>query len=596
MKINTITNWAYGLTVLLTALSGAAFIASINSSAEERMAVETHLILNELGEELAIGAELRTDEARLYVMRGDPDHLEAFERTDQAEMALEESARDGTRLGTTPEETAFLNRIIADIDALQEMERAAIKAYQAGNIDRARGLLFGGAHYQAHLKLIDDVVQFRRMVQSRTDRELDTAHQRSDWFEFVAQISLALTATVFLGVLYFVLRRRVAVPLARMAGIVKRLASQDYEVEVPLDRRRDEIGELNRAVHVFRENGLERERLDAERRRDIKIKDLILKLMHRVQACQSLDELGDVLARYAPQIFPDLSGTLYLRADGHETLNCVSRWQTSFDDPLEIICEACWALRRGRAHYSALESKEDVICNHLADPNVSTLCIPLAAQGETIGLLSFSGAETSTEVAREDRVYLELIAENVALAAVNLNLRTRLSQLVEHDPLTGLLNRRSLDVAFGDFVQNPPTLPTACLMIDIDHFKRINDEFGHEAGDTVMQSFAGLLREVVGDSGSCYRFGGEEFVVILPDHDVDAAHEIAEDIRTRTAKMAIAHRGQSLGKVTISIGLAVAASAGALDTLLSRADSALLQAKVTGRNITLHETLELAPS
>ncbi|MCK5500496.1 MAG: diguanylate cyclase, partial [Tritonibacter mobilis] len=83
MKINTITNWANGLTVVLTALSGAAFIASIDSSAKERNAVQTHLILNELGEELAIGAELRTDEARLYVMRGDPDHLGAFTRADQ---------------------------------------------------------------------------------------------------------------------------------------------------------------------------------------------------------------------------------------------------------------------------------------------------------------------------------------------------------------------------------------------------------------------------------------------------------------------------------------------------------------------------------
>lgn len=113
------------------------------------------------------------------------------------------------------------------------------------------------------------------------------AKLRSDWFGLTARIMLGLTAALFLAVLYFVLRRRVALPLTRMTGIVKRLATQDYEVEVPLDDRRDEIGELNAAIHIFRENGLERERLDAERRRDVKMKDLILQMMHRLQACQS---------------------------------------------------------------------------------------------------------------------------------------------------------------------------------------------------------------------------------------------------------------------------------------------------------------------
>jgi diguanylate cyclase (GGDEF)-like protein len=596
MKINTITNWAYGLTVVLTALSGAAFIASINSSAKERDAVQTHLILNELGEELAIGAELRTDEARLYVMRGDPSHLDAFTRADQAEAELEASAQEAGSLGATSEEIAFLQRILADLETLEALEQEAVSTYQSGDTTRARDLLFGAQHYQFHLKLIDDVTQFRRMVQNRTDRDLQAAHQRSDWFEFIAQIMLGLTATVFLGVLYFVLRRRVAVPLARMAGIVKRLASQDYEVEVPLDGRRDEIGELNRAVHVFRKNGLEREQLDAERRRDIKIKDLILKLMHRVQACQSLDELGAVIARYAPQIFPDLAGVLYVRGDSQRMLHCASYWQTDPPEPEDIDCEECWALRRGRAHRSNSGAKEDVVCSHLADPSSSALCIPLAAQGETIGLMSFSGVHAETEVTREDRVYLELIAENVALAAVNLNLRNRLSQMVDRDPLTGLLNRRSLDVAFGTYACTPPPFPTACLIIDIDHFKRINDGFGHEAGDEVIKSFAGLLAAAVGDRGTCYRFGGEEFVVLLPGQDGSAAFELAENIRSRTADMALSYRGQSLGRITISAGLAVAPSGGSMETLLSRADSALLQAKSAGRDRTVHETLELALS
>ena len=88
-----------------------------------------------------------------------------------------------------------------------------------------------------------------------------------------------------------------------MTGIVTRLAKQDYAVEVPLDRRRDEIGEMNEAIDIFRTNGLERDRLDAERRLDQQNEDLILEMMHRLQACQTPGELAEVEAWFAPQIF-----------------------------------------------------------------------------------------------------------------------------------------------------------------------------------------------------------------------------------------------------------------------------------------------------
>lgn len=588
MKISTITNWAYGVTVFLTVLSGIAFILSVRSAHDERGAVETHLVLNELGEQLEIDAELRTDEARLYVMRGDTAHLGAFEAINAEEHRLEEKARHAEEFGATADELALLQEINLQIDTLEALELKAIEAYQSGDAATARAILFGDAHYQHHIQLVKDVEKFREMVAARTSVALEVAKLRSDWFGLTARIMLGLTAALFLAVLYFVLRRRVALPLTRMTGIVKRLATQDYEVEVPLDDRRDEIGELNAAIHIFRENGLERERLDAERRRDVKMKDLILQMMHRLQACQKLDELSDVVSRFAPQIFPELAGGLYVLNDQRTALKRAGAWKTPQPSLAGFSPDDCWGLRRGRAHVSHT-GREDVNCTHLADTSSAALCVPLTAQGDIIGLLSFKDLSDDGSSIGEAQLYLEMIAENVALAVANLQLRDRLTQLAVRDALTGLYNRRSLDQTMSERAREKAPARLTCLMVDIDHFKRFNDEFGHDAGDLVMQSFAGLLTETVGKRGECYRFGGEEFVVLLPKLSRDEAFELAEDIRRQAATIALTHRGTVLGPVTVSIGLADTPQGGSLASLRTRADVALLRAKDSGRDRTVCE-------
>jgi len=588
MKISTITNWAYGVTVFLTVLSGIAFMLSVKSAHDERRAVEEHLVLNELGEDLEIDAELRTDEARLYVMRGDAAHLGKFEAINAEEHRLEDKARHADEFGATKEELALLLEINSQIDTLEVLELKAVEAFRAGDADTARRILFGDEHYQHHVQLVEDVTQFREMVGARTSVALEVAKLRSDWFGLTARIMLGLTAALFLAVLYFVLRRRVALPLTRMTGIVKRLATQDYEVEVPLDDRRDEIGELNAAIHIFRENGLERERLDAERRRDLKMKDLILQMMHRLQACQKLDELSDVVSRFAPQIFPDLSGGLYVLNEQRTALKRAGSWKAPQPSLAGFSPDDCWGLRRGRAHVSH-NGKEDVNCSHLADTSSAALCVPLTAQGDIIGLLSFKDLSEDATSIGEAKLYLELIAENVALAVANLQLRDRLTQLAVRDALTGLFNRRSLDQTMNDKAREKTPGRLTCLMVDIDHFKRFNDEFGHDAGDLVMQSFAGILSDTVGNRGKCYRFGGEEFVVLLPKLSREEAFDLAENIRRQAAGMTLTHRGMVLGPVTVSIGLADTPQGGGLSTLRTRADVALLKAKDAGRDRTVCE-------
>lgn len=580
MRISTITNWAYGLTVLLTGLSGAAFLMAAGAGEAERAAVAQHLRFDVLAEDLAVSSERLTTEARLYAMRKDARHLEAV-RAERDEADTREHALDAVRaIDAAPGEVAAIAEADRDFADLNRLETQAIDAVGAGNDALARDILFGPDHERAEASVISALDHFRALTAARTSAEMQQAQKTNDAATLLAKIMLSITALLFLGVLYFVLRRRVAMPLARMTGIVMRLARQDYAVEVPDDPRQDEIGDMTHAIQVFRENGLERERLEAERRADRQAKDSILQMMHRLQSCHTLEELAEVVACFAPQTLPDLAGALYVLDDGRNALVRLAAWLGPRQSPDSFAPTACWGVRRGRIHASHGQQL-DVACPHVGHADVHSLCVPLTAQGDTIGMLYFEyGSEIAASETLAGRLYLELLSDNIALTLANLRLRERLANLAVRDGLTGLLNRRSLDEA----VNQSGGDPLACIMIDIDHFKRFNDAFGHDAGDAVMQHVAQLMVKVLDGAGAAYRFGGEEFTILLPGGDEAYAMTTADRLRRAVAAAPLAHHGRMLGHVTVSLGVAVSPTDGPASSLIKRADAALLQAKSGGRD------------
>jgi len=586
MRITTITNWAYGITVVLTVLSAAAFILSARSATQERQAVEQHLLLSSMGEELALGAEETTDEARLYVMRGEARHLEAF-TVDEGEERRRDTAINTLRgLGLPDGELQIVEQVVSDAEALDKIEEAAIATYRGGNQSGARDTLFGPEHERLQTALLNDVSQFRSLATARTEAAVHSAQARSDLWGDAAKIMLALTAVIFLGVLCFILQRRVALPLVRMTGVVNRLARQDYAVELPTERRRDEIGEMNDAIQIFRENGLERNRLDAERKRDLQTKDYILQMMHRLQACYAQNELAEVVALFVPQIFPGIAGSLYTMNESRSALTEVSRWLDPTHTQPSFPATACWGLRRGRPHVSHV-ADNDIACQHLDESGVPGLCVPLTALGEAIGLLYFEDRTKDATAVDAPQLYLELIAENIGLAIANLQLRDKLVNLAVRDALTGLFNRRSLDETLNNLHRDQSAQKVVCMMIDIDHFKRFNDEFGHDAGDEVLRHVAQIVSDAVGGIGTVYRFGGEELTVIATDMSDEQGFDIAEKLRTSVFTTPFSYRGRIVGPLSISVGVASSPVSGPTTTLINRADGALLQAKLNGRNKTV---------
>jgi diguanylate cyclase (GGDEF)-like protein len=166
-------------------------------------------------------------------------------------------------------------------------------------------------------------------------------------------------------------------------------------------------------------------------------------------------------------------------------------------------------------------------------------------------------------------------------------LRDALRAQSMRDPLTGLYNRRYLTEMLDREIRRAARAeqPLGILMLDLDHFKKFNDTYGHEAGDTVLRETASfLVRSIRAEDFVC-RYGGEEFVVVLPTADLRIAGLRAEAIRARLREIVIMHQGRSLGLVTASIGVAALPQHGTTEReILQAADAALYRAKKAGRD------------
>lgn len=173
-----------------------------------------------------------------------------------------------------------------------------------------------------------------------------------------------------------------------------------------------------------------------------------------------------------------------------------------------------------------------------------------------------------------------LLAEVEAKQQELVELNKTLRQLASLDPLTGLKNRRSLEALLAEWtVQAEAGLELALLAIDIDFFKRINDTYGHQMGDAVLQELAWKLEAGTGDKGIVARLGGEEFVIVLPETGMEAALQLAEELHSRLQSADWLHV-----RITVSIGVAAFLAGDTADTLFKRADKALYAAKNAGRN------------
>jgi diguanylate cyclase (GGDEF)-like protein len=216
------------------------------------------------------------------------------------------------------------------------------------------------------------------------------------------------------------------------------------------------------------------------------------------------------------------------------------------------------------------------------------VCVPLTVQGETLGVLSVIGAPgRNAERRTNDKQLAVTVGEAIKLSLSNLKLREELREQAMNDPLTGLFNRRYLEQALTKELYSAQrrTESLCVVMIDLDHFKRFNDTFGHDAGDFLLREFGRLLRTNLRKSDIACRYGGEEFVLILTGSSLDGTRQRLEQIGTVVRELQLRHGEQTLGRLTMSAGIARSPEHGqSAAELLRAADEALYAAKQAGRD------------
>ncbi|WP_457352280.1 DUF484 family protein [Roseateles sp. P5_D6] len=227
----------------------------------------------------------------------------------------------------------------------------------------------------------------------------------------------------------------------------------------------------------------------------------------------------------------------------------------------------------------------------------SAALLPLIRQGLLIGSLHLGSRDPERYDAASGTKFLDRLSAIAAIAIESMLNRERLRRAGMTDGLTGVHNRRYFDhrslIEFSQAVRH--RYPLACLFLDIDHFKAINDGHGHPVGDEVLRQVGGLILRSLRTGDLAARYGGEEFIVLLPRTDLTGACEVAERIRLMVQEAPfVTPDGGTVG-ATLSVGLAMLpASATSFTDLLAAADKALYEAKRAGRNRTVTEDIGAA--
>ena len=305
-----------------------------------------------------------------------------------------------------------------------------------------------------------------------------------------------------------------------------------------------------------------------------------------LQSCRTTAEAYPIVGAAAKALFPEARGALARVDRDSAQAVVVSTWGDEIHMPSSFAAEDCWALRSGHRHESRGPT-DTPLCRHFTEaPDGPCLCLPAMVRGETLGLLTLE-MPAGTVIDDELRQRMMSFGNVVKLSLANLNLLDSLAEQAMRDQLTGLFNRRYLAETLPREIYRArrSAVPLTIAMLDIDHFKAFNDAYGHDAGDFVLSELAALLTQSLRSGDTACRYGGEEFLLVMPDCEGEAAHARLTGITAALKAKTFTFDGAALPGVTLSIGLApLCESLTTADQLIRAADEALYRAKAKGRD------------
>lgn len=246
-------------------------------------------------------------------------------------------------------------------------------------------------------------------------------------------------------------------------------------------------------------------------------------------------------------------------------------------------------LKRNEVHWIEDRGPDDVDLRVIGEHESlrALVCVPLVTASATLGMIHLF--DRIPRIFDKNRIsQISVLASFAAISIENAKFHGETHRLAINDALTGLNNRRYFDKVLPQEYERAlrDGLPFSLIMIDVDNFKSFNDTHGHHFGDRVLATIGRVLRKTIRNIDFAFRYGGEEFVVILPETDLDNAHKVAERIRVRVINESRKLlRNQADLPVTVSMGISsYPRDAACSITLLAMADQLLYQAKRTGRN------------
>lgn len=303
-----------------------------------------------------------------------------------------------------------------------------------------------------------------------------------------------------------------------------------------------------------------------------------------VQAVDSEAEAHQLVQRHLERAIPGARAAVLIRNNSDNRLQAATTPGTD-----SVLCEsladaeprACLAIRLGRPHQDGADHEQLLACSVCSRVPGTATCEPLLVSGKVIGSVLVERREPMTESQR--RALNDTVSQAAPVLA-NLKTLAIAESRASTDALTGLANRRAMNDTLQRMAAHAGRSgePLSAIAFDLDHFKTVNDRYGHEVGDAALSAVGECLRENLRQSDFAARIGGEEFLVLAPDTDPEGALILAEKLREALTREQIP---QLLQPITASFGIAsIPHQAGGAELLLRRADRACYLAKDRGRN------------
>lgn len=543
------TGFAIALLVL-SVIGGLAFWSTIQLISTVHWVDHTHIVIGDLE---ALFAHLSSAEAgqRGYIITGNEQHLEPYylarnsisETVNEIRQLTSDNAVQQQRLQTL--EPAIEKRLV--------LLKEALNARRQGGFAAAQNLI----EQDVGRQLTSEISQG---IQTMLDEERRLLTLRSGQAQSTGWSTLTVVGAgglIALGLVPFA-GSTINRDIRRRRQVEAKLTESEQNLKQWLDeleQRRNEISQLGELSDVL-------------------------------QACFTLNEAYTVLGELVQRLFPKTVGGVLMISESKTLVEAVATWgehpaRADLFGPTE-----CWSLRRGRSYFLS-DGESQLRCQHIKPPfPAQTLCVPMMAQGEALGILHLIATEPE-QLTQAKQLLATTVAEHIAIALANLKLRETLKNQSIRDPLTGLFNRRYMEESLAREVQRAERSDQllGIIMLDVDYFKRFNDTFGHEAGDVVLRGLGQFLQSMIRSSDIGCRYGGEEFMLLLPEASIEVTQHRAEQIRSGIKHLMLEYRRQPLGVVTLSLGVASFPQHGStVEAVIRAADTALYQAKNGGRD------------